>query len=69
MPEDDEMEWTPTCRHCGDVIGVYEPAVRLRDGRARSTSRAAAAPGELLSEDELYHRDCYLQTHGRDLHD
>jgi hypothetical protein len=65
MPETDAMKWTPTCRICGDVIGVYEPAVRVRKGRARSTSRAAASPGELIPEDELYHRDCYVDAHGR----
>jgi hypothetical protein len=64
MPEDDAMEWTPTCRACGDVIGVYEPAVRLREGRAHFTSRAAATRGELTSEDELYHRDCWVGVPG-----
>ena len=26
------MSEIPRCRHCGEVIGVYEPLVRLRDG-------------------------------------
>lgn len=49
----------PTCRHCGQVIGVYEPAVVVAGGRVRETSRAADAA--LVARSELhYHRDCFL---------
>lgn len=49
-------EPTPLCRFCGDVIGVYEPLIVLREGEARETSRAARH-GRLCGE--LYHRACY----------
>jgi len=57
------MERTPRCRHCGDVIGVYEPAILVRDGQAHSTSRAVA-PQEIASHEHVYHRACYLRAHG-----
>ena len=48
------------CRHCGDVIGAYEPMVMLSNGFAYKTSRARA--GELVTEaDECYHDLCYAQ--------
>jgi hypothetical protein len=57
------MNRTPRCRHCEDVIGVYEPMVVLADGRARRTSRAAEQDlGEHM--DECYHHACYVQAHG-----
>lgn len=45
------------CDHCGDVIGVYEPLVRVLDGRAYESSRALepACP----TRGEHYHRACY----------
>ena len=48
----------PRCGACNDVIGVYEPLVRVIDGSVRHTSRAAEPllpyPGE-----RLYHLGCY----------
>lgn len=49
-------EPTPLCQDCGEVIGVYEPSIVLREGEAQETSRAAQ-DGQLCGE--LYHRDCY----------
>lgn len=50
----------PRCGACDDVIGVYEPLVRVRGGSVRHTSRAAEPlfpdPG---SGERWYHRDCY----------
>ena len=46
------------CDDCGEVIGVYEPLVRLLDGRAYESSRARRA--RLLGRGgEHYHRACY----------
>lgn len=35
------MDNSPTCAHCGEVIGVYEPIIVVQSGDARETSRAA----------------------------
>jgi hypothetical protein len=46
------------CKRCGEVIGVYEPLVKLLDGRAYETSRIL----EPVSSDrggDYYHRACY----------
>jgi hypothetical protein len=48
----------PHCELCGEVIGVYEPLVRIVDGRLRRTSRAAEP--ELAAGDDCYHDSCYL---------
>ena len=47
------------CRHCQDVIGIYEPLVLLTvEGSSRETSLAVEP--DLGDMDELcYHRDCY----------
>jgi hypothetical protein len=51
------------CDHCGDVIGVYEPLVTVRDGRRLETS--------LLNSPELgpaggacWHRECFERRGG-----
>jgi predicted ATPase len=54
------MERTLRCRRCDDVIGAYEPMVVVRDGRARTTSRAAARQS-LDDADECYHEACYAE--------
>ena len=51
---------TSRCRHCGEVIGVYEPMIVLREGRPRRTSRAAEATSS--TSGECYHEDCYAQA-------
>jgi len=59
------MEGTPRCRHCGDVIGAYEPMIVLRGGQARKTSRAAERDAG-VSAHECYHDACYAQAHDED---
>lgn len=49
------------CKHCGEVIGVYEPLVRLLDGRVHETSRAL---GPSHQAGEHYHRACYERLEG-----
>jgi hypothetical protein len=46
------------CNQCGEVIGVYEPLVRLLDGRAHASSRALE-PASSDRGGEHYHRACY----------
>jgi hypothetical protein len=60
------MEGTQKCRHCGEVIGAYEPMIVLTEGKARRTSRAAErAVGAPMPD--CYHDACYTQAHGEDL--
>jgi hypothetical protein len=56
------MEETLRCRHCDDVIGVYEPMVVLTDGQPRNTSRAAEQDHG-PSVGECYHHACYTLAH------
>jgi hypothetical protein len=51
------------CRHCEDVVGVYEPMIVVHDGQPRETSRAAdgAAPAP---DGACYHRACFAQVDG-----
>ncbi len=51
------------CEHCGEVIGVYEPLVRVLDGRAYESSRALEAAC-LDRGGEHYHRTCYERLSG-----
>ncbi len=46
------------CRHCRDLIGVYEPLVVVRDGVPVRTSRAAAA-SEPLEGESCFHAECF----------
>lgn len=46
------------CEQCGDVIGVYEPAVVRIGDQLRETSRAAE-PSLPLPRAEHFHRDCF----------
>jgi hypothetical protein len=48
----------PRCGACNDVIGVYEPLVRVLEGSVRHTSRAAA-PLLPCARERLYHLACY----------
>lgn len=50
------------CRHCDDVIGVYEPMIVLDDGRPRHTSRAAEQDDAALAG-ERYHLVCYAHVY------
>ena len=57
------MDTAPRCRHCDDVIGMYEPMIVLADGLARRTSRASEQETGGHSG-ECYHHACYLNAHG-----
>jgi hypothetical protein len=46
------------CRHCGDVIGVYEPMITFVEGCARESSRLAEPLAGAL-DGRCYHRSCY----------
>lgn len=46
------------CGHCGDVIGVYEPLILVREGQARITS-AAAEPHIYEEPGERFHSACH----------
>ncbi len=46
------------CRHCGDVIGTYEPMVALIEGEPRVTSRAAERDSSIVLGD-CFHEVCY----------
>jgi hypothetical protein len=46
------------CARCGAVIGVYEPLVRIVDGIARKTSRAAE-PDVAEGSAVCFHAACY----------
>jgi hypothetical protein len=46
------------CHHCGEVIGVYEPLIRLLAGHAYETSRALE-PDTTSRVGDCYHRACY----------
>jgi hypothetical protein len=49
----------PSCRYCGDVIGIYEPVVlRLPSGTAHRTSRLAE-PHLFTGDGEWYHELCF----------
>ena len=53
------------CQSCGEVIGVYEPLVRLLDGCANESSRALE-PGSSERYGEHYHRACYERLENDD---
>ncbi len=47
-----------TCRHCREVIGVYEPMVIVLDGEALLTSRAAT-DATIPHDAHRYHETCF----------
>jgi hypothetical protein len=51
------------CDYCQEVIGIYEPAVVVRNEDIRETSRAAE-PTIGAEPAGLYHRACYLERFG-----
>lgn len=52
------MGYAARCAHCGQSIGVYEPAVLVNDEGASRTSRASRP--ELASNgDRLFHLECH----------
>jgi hypothetical protein len=52
---------TPRCRHCEEVIGMYEPVVTLVEGTPLRTSRLAAPAGQLASW-PCFHSDCFEES-------
>lgn len=65
MGEQPRMSGSLLCESCGEVIGVYEPLVRLLDGRAYETSRAVEPSHQ---GGEHYHRACYGRLGNDELH-
>ena len=55
----------PRCRHCEDVIGVYEPMV-LETHLGRTDTSLAAEPWLYESDEPCFHRACYAQVRGDD---
>ena len=45
------------CKHCGDVIGVYEPYALIGDGSVLISSRISHPPPDGLKS--IYHLRCY----------
>ena len=56
-------ECVPRCGSCHDVIGVYEPLVRVFQGSVHHTSRAAE-PLLGCSGERWYHLGCYESLDG-----
>jgi len=54
------------CDRCGEVIGVYEPAVLVVNDRACNTS-FAAEPTLLAQAGACFHRGCYSSERERSL--
>jgi hypothetical protein len=48
----------PRCQHCGEIIGVYEPLVLVREGAPHTTSIAAEAR-LFPTVHACYHGACY----------
>lgn len=53
---------TLRCRHCRDVIGVYEPMVVLLEHQPVRTSRTTVAAEQLAAE-PCFHASCYAELH------
>lgn len=56
----------PQCAHCGRLIGLHEPAVRVERGLASISSRAAEPERSADSCEVLYHAACYEHVRQRD---
>jgi hypothetical protein len=55
--QESQPQRAPHCGHCGEVIGVYEPAIAVIGGQALETSRA----GDEIqaSAEACFHRGCF----------
>lgn len=53
------MEEISRCERCGDVIGVYEAVVVVREDGTALTSSYAAEPRLARGRGEHYHHACY----------
>jgi hypothetical protein len=54
------------CESCGELIGVYEPLVRVLDGRAHESSRLLE-PQLTGRNGECFHRACYERRDGEEV--
>lgn len=64
MPEEEPqpLRPVPRCARCGDVVGVYEPAVLVvDDGTIRDTSIAAERTSNAAAG-AWHHRDCFFSV-------
>jgi hypothetical protein len=52
------------CRHCGEVIGVYEPLVAV-EGESSRESSLAREPSLASAPTAHYHRNCHQQLFPR----
>jgi hypothetical protein len=52
-------EQTPRCPRCGEVIGMYEPAVVLIEGAPLRTSRLTAQADQFAGSPS-FHADCFI---------
>jgi len=55
------MRWPVRCRHCGDIIGAYEPMAVVDGGHLYTTSRSAAQASQLATG-RCYHQSCYEES-------
>ncbi len=60
-----DSDRTPRCSHCGEVIGVYEPAIHVTGELVARTSRARDPELSSDSPGRLYHVACYELSHVR----
>jgi hypothetical protein len=51
----------PRCRHCGELIGVYEPLILTADSGRHETS-VLAEPELFPTDEDCYHRDCWSSS-------
>ena len=51
--------WLPTCVRCGEVIGVYELAVMVRDGAVCDSSHAVRVAQKHDRDVKHFHRACF----------
>ena len=47
------------CRHCDEVIGVYEPMVVCSEGMPVHTSLAAMGPDAEIVGAHYFHSECF----------
>jgi hypothetical protein len=55
----------PRCRHCQDVIGVYEPLV-LETAEGHVHTSLVARPSLSEADGQSFHRACYEQARRQD---
>ena len=53
-------ERLPLCRHCNDVLGIYEPIILLMDGEPPKLTSRAATP--LPHDGFALHQGCFRQS-------